>query len=72
MGERLIFTFPLQGVGDGGHGTQGASLGSGLLGFQPAQGRRQGTPKTIPHLLLIFEFLPPLARPLDFLKSEKE
>ncbi len=65
MGERLIFTFPLQGVGNGGHGTQGASLGSGLLGFQPAQGRRQGTPKH-PPTYFIFEFCLPWHAPLIF------
>ena len=70
MGERLIFTFPLQGVGDGGHGTQGASLGSGLLGFQPAQERRQGTPKQSPPTSYLN--FASSGTPLDFLKSEKE
>ena len=72
MGERLIFTFALTGRRDWEHGTQGASLGYGLAGLSARAGPQTRLFRTIPHLLLIFEFLPPLARPLDFLKSEKE
>ena len=42
MGERLAFTFALTGRREWGHGTQGVALALDLLGFQPAQGRRQG------------------------------
>ena len=55
MGERLAFTFALTGRREWGHGTQGVALGDmvpralpwalDLLGFQPAQGRRQGLPR---------------------------
>ena len=55
MGERLIFTFALTGRREWGYGTQGVALATDLLGFQPAQGRRQGFFRTI-STYLIFQF----------------
>ena len=71
MGEWLTFTFALTGRRDWEHGTQGASLGSGLVGLSARAG---------PQTRLFFAQSPPTSylkfasfgTPLDFLKPEKE
>ena len=47
MGERLILLLPLQGVGIGNMAPRALPWATDLLGFQPAQGRRQGFFRTI-------------------------
>ncbi len=71
MGEWLIFTFALTGRREWGHGTQGASLGSGLVGLSARAGSQTRHPQTI-STYFIFEFCLLWHAPLDFLKPEKE
>ena len=63
MGKWLAFTFALTGRREWGHGTQGVALALDLLGFQPAQGRRQGFFRTI-STYLIFNFEHPTIKDL--------
>ena len=52
----LNFEHPtLQGVGNGGHGTQGVALGSELVGLSARAGPQIGLPRTI-FIDLIFQF----------------
>ena len=55
MGERLALLLPLQGVGNGDMAPRALPWARDLLGFQPAQGRRQGFSRTI-STYLIFQF----------------
>ena len=50
-----LLLLPLQGVGNGGHGTQGVALGWGLVGLSARAGPQIGLPRTI-FIDLIFQF----------------
>ena len=53
-----LLLLPFQGVGNGTMVPRALPRALDLLGFQPAQGRRQGFLRTIP-IRLIFQFSPP-------------
>jgi hypothetical protein len=56
MGERLIFTFALTGRREWGMVPRALPWATDLLGFQPAQGRRQGFFRTISTYLIFLDF----------------
>ena len=56
MGERLIFTFALTGRREWGMVPRALPWATDLLGFQPAQGRRQGFFRTISTYLISLNF----------------
>jgi hypothetical protein len=56
MGERLAFTFALTGRGNGDMVPRALPWARNLLGFQPAQGRRQGFFRTISTYLIFLDF----------------
>ena len=58
MGERLIFTFALTGRREWGMVPRALPWATDLLGFQPAQGRRQGFFRTISTYLIFLDFEP--------------
>ena len=56
MGDRLIFTFALTGRREWGMVPRALPWATDLLGFQPAQGRRQGFFRTISTYLIFLDF----------------
>ena len=69
MGERLIFTFALTGRREWGMVPRALPWATDLLGFQPAQGRRQGFFRTISTYLIFLDFEHPALRGLSPVKA---